>query len=831
MSYTKSKGVAEPRRSPVNGTKSSNKSKPSKVKVAKAAPGKAATVPSNGFHVVEPVSNGVEKRKDAKATKEESQVAKINLLTLQKVDKSVCEIVETVPHVVLYQFKSTENVWERTSSEGTLFVYKRFEKSLQAGFMILNRLNSENTKELIVPGMEFRLQPPFVLYSKDSGSIFGLCIQDEELCSKTSKLLNKLSARSSSGRNSDSSGSSSSSASSPPDVHQDQGAGRGHNADTVMESLETAGRSYLGGQCFSDDADSHDETNSSSSPLPLPPPPANKGGVASSKTTPNTSQSNNGNPNGVRATSPREIPHNQGVASSYPYPLPQQQQQQQQSPHTPLSQYQHRKVSSPSVWYGHAHPNVAGAGPGPGQQQQQHHPPPHPHQHHHHHHHGVLQHSASFDQFRMVPPGSAPPQQPHQHHSHRSHSLITSPYSSHPPPPHQHYYSAYLPSRAHSAAAGSTDNSIVRKLFEPQASEPPVSSSVSVSLKTLFSQASTSSSAGRLQLSSSSSSSTTTTTPTPGKQLPRQQPHPRPLLVSALSLDEIEKQLTEEAPAPGSAKVGGLPKGVHDRSAAATTTSSSSNARSSSSDSSVGKVAAIAGSASQHTVLMQPSAFAVQAPPVPKTLPTMSATPATASGVINVQPPTPLSDGPATSSQQRQQVFPPIPPIMLSAGMTAPPLNRNHPQQQQSPAKGSPSKQKKVVQHSTAVKAAVAASAASSNLITRGVADPTSHTPKGRAPIQNGSPDLDHTLIPGRSFTEPVGTTLMSPQQFSQSTEQGGGGGGGKQIPPTTNSKETDIGLTKTQMQEALIYMIQNDHGFVDKLHEAYKMSLTKRLS
>ena len=111
MSYTKSKGVAEPRRSPVNGTKSSNKSKPSKVKVAKAAPGKAATVPSNGFHVVEPVSNGVEKRKDAKATKEESQVAKINLLTLQKVDKSVCEIVETVPHVVLYQFKSTENVW------------------------------------------------------------------------------------------------------------------------------------------------------------------------------------------------------------------------------------------------------------------------------------------------------------------------------------------------------------------------------------------------------------------------------------------------------------------------------------------------------------------------------------------------------------------------------------------------------------------------------------------------------------------------------------------------------------------------------------------------
>lgn len=60
------------------------------------------------FHVVEPVSNGMEKRKDVKATTREE--TKINLLTLQKVDKSVCEIVKTMPHVVLDQFKSTENV-------------------------------------------------------------------------------------------------------------------------------------------------------------------------------------------------------------------------------------------------------------------------------------------------------------------------------------------------------------------------------------------------------------------------------------------------------------------------------------------------------------------------------------------------------------------------------------------------------------------------------------------------------------------------------------------------------------------------------------------------
>ena len=39
----------------------------------------------------------------------------------------------------------------------------------EAVFMILNRLNSDNTQEAIVPGMEFRLQPPFILYGKESG--------------------------------------------------------------------------------------------------------------------------------------------------------------------------------------------------------------------------------------------------------------------------------------------------------------------------------------------------------------------------------------------------------------------------------------------------------------------------------------------------------------------------------------------------------------------------------------------------------------------------------------------------------------------------------------
>ena len=103
MSHIKPKST-DARRSPVspqNATRS-NKPKPPKVKVSKVKP------VSNGFHEV---SNGVEKLKSNSVAKEKDEVAKMNLLTLQKVDRSVSEIVDTVPHVVLYEFKTAENMW------------------------------------------------------------------------------------------------------------------------------------------------------------------------------------------------------------------------------------------------------------------------------------------------------------------------------------------------------------------------------------------------------------------------------------------------------------------------------------------------------------------------------------------------------------------------------------------------------------------------------------------------------------------------------------------------------------------------------------------------
>ena len=105
MSQNKQKST-ELRRSPVSTqmsmkTNSKPKTTP-KNKVTKATKKSL----SNGVHTTG--SNGVVV---GGTTPDEKEIAKINLKTLQKVDPTISRILATVPHVVLYEYKDTENMW------------------------------------------------------------------------------------------------------------------------------------------------------------------------------------------------------------------------------------------------------------------------------------------------------------------------------------------------------------------------------------------------------------------------------------------------------------------------------------------------------------------------------------------------------------------------------------------------------------------------------------------------------------------------------------------------------------------------------------------------
>lgn len=127
-----------------------------------------------------------------------TQVNTMNTEAVQRIDSRLKEIVLTVPVVLLYEFDENTTEWERTSVEGTLFVYKRHSETSPSAFAILNKLNSSNVLQLIPSSesLEARVQSTFLLYKTEDGKIFGLCFTDEGLCKKVCQTLKCLSSSS-----------------------------------------------------------------------------------------------------------------------------------------------------------------------------------------------------------------------------------------------------------------------------------------------------------------------------------------------------------------------------------------------------------------------------------------------------------------------------------------------------------------------------------------------------------------------------------------------------------------------------------------------------------
>ncbi|XP_078310071.1 mRNA-decapping enzyme 1A-like isoform X4 [Crassostrea virginica] len=115
---------------------------------------------------------------------------RMNLAALQQRDPYISDIVDTATQVALYSFNPKSNQWEKTSIEGSLFVYKR-SASPNNGFMILNRLGLNNQIEPITKDLEFQLQDPFLLY-RNSKEIYGIWFYDKDECARIGQLMNSL---------------------------------------------------------------------------------------------------------------------------------------------------------------------------------------------------------------------------------------------------------------------------------------------------------------------------------------------------------------------------------------------------------------------------------------------------------------------------------------------------------------------------------------------------------------------------------------------------------------------------------------------------------------
>ncbi|KRT78974.1 hypothetical protein AMK59_8034 [Oryctes borbonicus] len=116
---------------------------------------------------------------------------RMSVTSIKRVDPYVKQILGTSTHVALYKFNPTANEWEKTDTEGALFLYSRNGVPYHS-IMIMNRLNTNNLIEPIVKEFEYQMQAPFLLYRNSKSKIFGIWFYNREECVNITFLLESL---------------------------------------------------------------------------------------------------------------------------------------------------------------------------------------------------------------------------------------------------------------------------------------------------------------------------------------------------------------------------------------------------------------------------------------------------------------------------------------------------------------------------------------------------------------------------------------------------------------------------------------------------------------
>lgn len=101
----------------------------------------------------------------------------IMLGALQRRDGSIETVLCHSSQCILYNFNTLETKWVKTEIEGHLFVFKRC-KSPHIGFTLMNTKNQENLTEILTPGIGLQLNCPCLLY-KNSKGIYALWFQEK----------------------------------------------------------------------------------------------------------------------------------------------------------------------------------------------------------------------------------------------------------------------------------------------------------------------------------------------------------------------------------------------------------------------------------------------------------------------------------------------------------------------------------------------------------------------------------------------------------------------------------------------------------------------------
>lgn len=116
---------------------------------------------------------------------------RMSVTSIKRVDPYVKDILASATHVALYNFNTSTNEWEKTETEGALFIYSRNGEPFHS-IMIMNRLNTDNLIEPIVKDFDYQMQIPFLLYRNSKSRIFGIWFFNREECIRITFLIESI---------------------------------------------------------------------------------------------------------------------------------------------------------------------------------------------------------------------------------------------------------------------------------------------------------------------------------------------------------------------------------------------------------------------------------------------------------------------------------------------------------------------------------------------------------------------------------------------------------------------------------------------------------------
>lgn len=116
---------------------------------------------------------------------------RMSVTSIKRVDPYVKDILASATHVALYIFNTSSNEWEKTETEGALFIYSRNGEPFHS-IMVMNRLNTDNLIEPIVRDFDYQMQIPFLLYRNSKSKIFGIWFYNREECIKITLLIESI---------------------------------------------------------------------------------------------------------------------------------------------------------------------------------------------------------------------------------------------------------------------------------------------------------------------------------------------------------------------------------------------------------------------------------------------------------------------------------------------------------------------------------------------------------------------------------------------------------------------------------------------------------------